>query len=129
MEYPAQESIKLLVSIKLNNMDKVNVKDDFDSLEEIELKPSDFKNTQKIITKNLKMQSYHLEKGRFEICFKGIDVDDTMLFEVHPYIGNNGVYSISGSFIIGFPLSLTGEIGLNQESFDIAVEAILIELQ
>lgn len=104
-----------------------NLTDDFDSLPEIESKPGDYKKTV-IITKKLEMQSYHLEKGRFEIVFNGINDVDEMLFEVYPFINNNGVYSISGSFIIAFPLSLTGETGLTQEAFDIAVESILIEL-
>jgi hypothetical protein len=106
---------------------KSNLTDEFDSLPEIELKAGDYKAKEIIIGRLEKAPAYSLKKGRFEIAFNGIK-DDELLFEVYPCIDNNGVYSVSGCFLVAFPLSLTGEKDINSNSLINAAEAILIEL-
>jgi hypothetical protein len=104
-----------------------NLTDDFNSLPEIELKPDKYKADKIIIGRLEKAPAYSLEKGRFEIAFSGIK-DDELLFEVYPCINNNGVYSVSGCFLVSFPLSLTGETDINSNALINAAEAILVEL-
>jgi hypothetical protein len=106
---------------------KSSLTDKFDSLPEIELKAGKYKADKIIIGRLEKAPAYSLEKGRFEIAFNGIK-DDELLFEVYPCIDNNGVYSVSGCFLVAFPLSLTGETDINTKALINAAEAILIEL-
>jgi hypothetical protein len=105
-----------------------NLTDDFDSLPEIESKAGDYKANKMIIGRLEKAPAYSLEKGRFKIVFNGIQNLDELLFEVYPCINNNGIYSISGCFLVSFPLSLTGEIDINFNALINAAESILVEL-